>query len=75
MLRVTLLACETSAIVQYFERSLALPFFGIAYLQKLTCNNISVYKLGKRQPQLEDILSNHFIIQKCTPLIWAYQLE
>ena len=25
----TLLACEMSAIVQYFEHSLALPFFGI----------------------------------------------
>ena len=27
---MTLLACEMSAIVQYFERSLELPFFGIA---------------------------------------------
>ena len=26
---VTLLVCEMSAIVQYFEHSLALPFFGI----------------------------------------------
>ena len=29
ILRVTLLACEMSAIVQYFEHSLALPFFVI----------------------------------------------
>ena len=26
---MTLLACEISAIVQYFELSFALPFFGI----------------------------------------------
>ena len=29
ILSITLLACEMSAIVQYFEHSLALPFFGI----------------------------------------------
>ena len=29
ILSITLLACEMSAIVQYFENSLALPFFGI----------------------------------------------
>ena len=29
ILNITLLACEMSAIVQYFEHSLALPFFGI----------------------------------------------
>ena len=29
MKRVTLPACEMSVIVQYFEHSLALPFFGI----------------------------------------------
>ena len=29
ILSITLLACEMSAIVWYFERSLALPFFGI----------------------------------------------
>ena len=29
ILSITLLACELSAIVQYFEHSLALPFFGI----------------------------------------------
>ena len=33
------------------------------------------FKPGKRQRQLEDILSNHFIIQKCTLLIWEYKLE
>ena len=30
ILSITLLACEMSAIVRSFERSLALPFFGIA---------------------------------------------
>ena len=29
ILSITLLACELSAILQYFEHSLALPFFGI----------------------------------------------
>ena len=29
ILSITLLACEMSAIVQYFEHSLAFPFFGI----------------------------------------------
>ena len=29
ILTIALLACEMSAIVQYFEKSLALPFFGI----------------------------------------------
>ena len=29
ILSITLLACEMSAIVQQFEHSLALPFFGI----------------------------------------------
>ena len=29
VLERTLLACEMSAIVQYFEHSLALPFFGM----------------------------------------------
>ena len=29
ILSITLLACEMSAIVQYFEHSLTLPFFGI----------------------------------------------
>ena len=28
ILNITLLACEMSAVVQYFEHSLALPFFG-----------------------------------------------
>ena len=32
ILSITLLACEMSAIVQRFEYSLALPFFGIAFL-------------------------------------------
>ena len=29
ILSITLLACEMGAIMQWFERSLALPFFGI----------------------------------------------
>ena len=29
ILSITLLTCQMSAIVQYFEHSLALPFFGI----------------------------------------------
>ena len=29
ILSIMLLACEMSAIVQYFEHSLALPFFGM----------------------------------------------
>ena len=40
ILRITLLACEMSAIVQLFEHSLALPFFGIGMKTDL-CNSYS----------------------------------
>jgi len=47
MLSVTLLACEMSAIVQYFEHSLALPFFGIGMKTDLfqSCGHCWVFQI------------------------------
>ena len=47
ILSVTLLACEMSAIVQYFEHSLALPFFGIGTKTELfqSCDHCWVFQI------------------------------
>ena len=44
---ITLLACEMTAIVQYFERSLALPFFGIGMKTDLfqSCGHCRVFQI------------------------------
>ena len=47
ILSITLLACEMSAIVQWFEHSLALPFFGIGMKTDLfrSCGHWWVFKI------------------------------
>ena len=47
ILSVTLLACEMSAIVWYFEHSLSLPFFGIGMKTDLfqSCGHCSVFQI------------------------------
>ena len=46
-LSITLLACEMSAIVQWFEHSLALPFFGIGMKTDLfqSCGHCWVFQI------------------------------
>ena len=47
ILSITLLACEMSAIVQWFEHSLALPFFGIRMKTDLfqSCGHCWVFQI------------------------------
>ena len=47
ILSITLLVCEMSAIVQYFEHSLALPFFGIGMKTELfqSCGHYWVFQI------------------------------
>ena len=47
ILSITLLACEMSAIVWWFEHSLALPFFGIGMKTDLfqSCGHCSVFQI------------------------------
>ena len=47
ILIITLLACERSAIVRYFELSLALPFFGIGMKTDLfqSCGHCWVFQI------------------------------
>ena len=48
ILSITLLVCEMSAIVRYFERSLALPFFGIGMKTDLfqSCGQCWVFQIN-----------------------------
>ena len=48
ILSITFLACEMSAIVWYFEHSLALPFFGIGMKTDLfqSCGHCWVFQIG-----------------------------
>ena len=47
ILSITLLACEMSAIVRYFEHSLSLPFFGIGVKTDLfhSCGHCWVFQI------------------------------
>ena len=47
ILSITLLVCEMSTIVQWFEHSLALPFFGIGMKTDLflSCNHCWVFQI------------------------------
>ena len=47
ILNITLLVCKMSAIVQYFEHSLALPFFGIGMKTDLfqSCGHCWVFQI------------------------------
>ena len=46
---ITLLACEMSAVVHYFEYSLALCFFGIAFLYKERISEQNFTALSERE--------------------------
>ena len=58
---ITLLVCEMSAIVQYFEHSLALPFFGIG--MKLTFSSpVATAEFSKFAGVLSAALSHHHLL-------------
>ena len=61
ILRITLLACEMSTIVWYFELSLALPFFGIKW--KLTFSSpVASAEFSKFAGILSSALSQHRLL-------------
>ena len=53
ILSITLLACETSAILWYFEHSLALPFFGIEMTTDFfqSCGHCWVFQISWQRVQ------------------------
>ena len=55
---VTLLACEMSAIVQQFEHSLALPFFGIG-MKTTFSSPVATAEFSKFAGILSAALSQH----------------
>ena len=55
---ITLLVCEMSAIVQYFEYSLALPFFGIGTFS----SPVATAEFSKFAGILSAALSQHHIL-------------
>jgi len=57
-LSINLLACEISAIVQYFEHSLALPFFGIGMKTDLF-SPVATAVFSKFAGILSEALSQH----------------
>ena len=60
ILSITLLACEMSAIVWYFEHSLVLPFFGIEW--KLTFSSpVATAEFSKFAGILSAALSQHHL--------------
>ena len=60
ILSITLLACWMSAIVQYFEHSLALPFFGIGMKTDLS-GPMATAKILKFADILSAALSQHHL--------------
>ena len=68
ILSITLLACEMSAIVRYFEHSLALPFFGIGMKTDLfqSCGHCWVFQSFWH---MEWALSQHYL-QDLKQLNW-----
>ena len=58
---MTLLACEMSAIVQQFEHSLALPFFGIGMKIDLF-NRVATAEFSKFAGILSAALSQHHLL-------------
>ena len=67
ILSITLLACEMSAIVQEFEHSLALPFFGIGMKTDLfqSCGHYWVFQIcwrrGDHKRLQEIFFSNRYV--------------
>ena len=79
ILSITLLACEISAIVQYFEHSLPLPFLGIGMKTDLfqSCGHCWVFHISGRKVQflclllyLEEEMATHSSI-----LAWKKSLD
>ena len=61
ILSITLLACEMSATLRYFEHSLALPFFGSEW--KLTISSpVATAEFSKFAGILSAVLSQHHIL-------------
>ena len=58
---ITLLACEMSAIVQQFEHSLALPFFGIGMKTDLS-SPVATAEFSKFAGILSAALSQHHLL-------------
>ena len=58
---ITLLMCEMSAIVQYFEHSLTLPFFGIGMKIDLSCP-VATAEFSKFADILSEALSKHYLL-------------
>ena len=59
---MTLLACVMSAIVQWFEHSLALPFFEIGMKTDLSCP-VATAEFSKLAGILSAALSQHHLIK------------
>ena len=60
-LSITLIVCEISAIVQLFEHSLALPFFGLEW--KLTFSSpVATAEFSKFAGVLSAALSQHYLL-------------
>ena len=59
-LSITLLACEMSAVMQYFEHSLALPFFGIGMKTDLS-SPVATAEFSKCAGILSAALSQHHL--------------
>jgi len=55
ILSITLMACQMSAVLQYFERSLAFSFFGIGMKTDFPVLSLHSKWMGKRQKQQETI--------------------
>ena len=60
-MRITLLACEMSAIVQLFEHSFALPFFGIRMKADIS-STVAAAKFSKFAGILSEALSQHYLL-------------
>ena len=61
ILSITLLACEMSAIVRLFERSLALPFFGIGMKMDIS-SSVAAAEFSKFAGILSAALSQHHLL-------------
>ena len=55
ILSITLLACEISAIVRYFEHSLALPFFGIGWCKGREIDQLHVLGITKTNTERNEL--------------------
>ena len=61
ILSITLLVCEMSALVQWFEHSLALPFFGIGMMLTFS-SPVATAEFSKFAGILSAALSQHHLV-------------